>query len=128
MPNPPESITVIPRRRPGDCGLWALSCLLSKPYEEVFLAASKVDRHIGERGLWMTQIMQIADRLGYPMRQRRSFNLHTSTGILGLYLGNYGHVCILKQGQVIDTDLTVTDVECYIKTRRACITSLLVLK
>jgi hypothetical protein len=116
-----------PRRREHDCGLWSLSCFLSRPYEEVFLEAAKVDKDAGANGLWMTQIVKIAKRLGVKLKLRRRFNHYTTTGILGMYLDNVGHVCILKQGQVIDVDQTVTDVDVYIKTRKAKITSILVM-
>lgn len=127
-PPNPRSVSVGPRRREHDCGLWALSCLLSVPYEEVFLAASKEDKDAGANGLWMTQIVRIAKRLGAKLKERRRFNRYTTTGILGMYLGGIGHVNVLKQGQVIDTDLTVTDVDEYIRTRKAKITSVLVIQ
>lgn len=127
-PSSPASILVGPRRREHDCGLWALSVFLSKPYEEVYLAASKEDKDAGANGLWMTQIVRIAKRLGTKLKERRRFNRHTTTGILGMYLANVGHVNVLKQGQVIDTDLTVTDVDEYVRTRKAKITSVLVIQ
>lgn len=128
-PDPEMVVRVLPTRpRENDCAIWSLSVLTGIAYEDVLLAAAKVDTRAGANGLWFGQLVRIARLLGVTLRRKRRADLETDTGILSLYLdGRYGHAAVLKQGQIIDVDSTVWDAEAYLAAKQAIYDEILIL-
>ena len=79
-------MTVVRQRSDGDCGICSLSSYAGIPYEDVYVAASKVDkRHRGKNGLWNYEVVAIARRLGLRLRPTTRFTLDTDAGVLRVY-------------------------------------------
>lgn len=96
-------------------------------YEDVLLA---FDRPVIDGGAWVADIKRAAAKLKMPLRLRRSFDLDSDTGILGIdFVGRpQNHVVVLHEGLVFDTDGTVWEVDDYLTAENAKAVSLLTRK
>lgn len=120
-PMPDVVMRVTPRLRSNDCAVWSLATLSGRDYADVLDAITKEDpKHKGSNGLYFSQVIRAAKRLGLRLYRKRRYSLTDDTGILGVTLASgISHACILKQGQVIDVDGTVWEVESYLLHYRA---------
>lgn len=119
----PPIVQVQVSRSPGDCAVVALSMYLGKPYEDVFAAAVSVTKNIvfHKMGMFYPQIHQVGQIFGAALHTRKTFNLETACGIIGLKR-KHGetrklfeqHVAFLKAGLIFDGDGTVWDAETYL--------------
>jgi hypothetical protein len=114
-----------PQRASGDCGISCLATLSGKSYEDILVAAAtekRAGRSPHESGLYMTSIVNIAKRVGYPLRKKRNCNLLTDKGILAINYSNVlrlPHVVVLMCGMLFDTDCSVWLPSTYKKAHRA---------
>lgn len=116
-------------KRANDCGIWALASLTGLEYEDILVEVSRRYKDAGSKGLYMGQIQRVAGALGVPLRLKRKFDLHESTGILGMTFleTGQGHAAVLKEGQLIDNDRTVWSVDSYVDVKHVSVDGLLVL-
>lgn len=117
--------------RDGDCAIWALATFLSKPYEEIVAAAAQIDRAGGLNGLTEDDIIAVARMFGVTLERREEIDLDTDTGILGVQFPRYkyGHVAVLKRGQLIDCrgkGISIWDADVWLATRRATTDGILI--
>jgi ABC-type bacteriocin/lantibiotic exporter with double-glycine peptidase domain len=121
----PESFSIIPQRHQMDCAVACLAMLFGMSYEAVLMTF----RHnVMAKGATFRQVLTAAERLGHPLRIRRRFDLETATGILCVQSDAWktDHLVILKEGQVIDTDATLWDVDVFLSAYTARPMSMLV--
>jgi hypothetical protein len=118
-------VASITTTRENDCAIWNLATFLSVPYEEVLVAAARLDKDAGSDGLYLWQMVRMAAKLGVKLRRtRRCPNLETGVGILSLIIPGFdrGHVAILRKGQilcVLTGHLIIWDAEAYMHTKNA---------
>jgi len=76
-------MTLVRMRGDADCGCAAIATYLEEPYEDVYLAVSKVDPvNRGKNGLTSRQVVLAAARLGLKLVETRAFDLDEDEGIL----------------------------------------------
>lgn len=120
--------------REDDCAIWALAALTSSQYEDVLIAAAQEDKLGGTKGLHVSQIQRIAAKLGFPLKLKlKNIDFDDETGILSVWIldrkgKRYGHVCVLKKGQVIDSigGISITDVDVYTDPTKCVVHGLLI--
>jgi ABC-type bacteriocin/lantibiotic exporter with double-glycine peptidase domain len=100
-------VKIVGQRAEGDCGIAALATLLGLAYEDVYVAASGLDKERGKSGLYVRDIMEIARQLGAPMRINRRPDLDDCRGVLKVKWrkrakGYGGHYVVLYEGMVVD--------------------------
>ncbi len=119
--------------RENDCAIWAIAAFLSKPYEDVLIEAAREDSLAGKKGLHISQICRICERLGTPVKLKRKVNLEEDSGILSVWLINprtgkkEGHCAVLFEGKVIDSvdGTMVWDAETYCEPSHAVVHGIL---
>lgn len=87
-----------------DCGVACLAMLLGLPYEDVYVAACKVDRRFARLGLAMHEMQSIAKLCGVRLARRRLYDIEADTGILSVRAAKYWHFVVLFRGVVVDPD------------------------
>jgi hypothetical protein len=98
----------------NDCAIVSLSVYTGKSYEDVLREVTLVDkRNKGRAGLWTRQIKQVARKLGCPLRskKRRDIDWEHDYGMLLLD----DHVCVLRNGLVLETNGGIWDVHQYLR-------------
>jgi hypothetical protein len=124
-------LKVITARSGGDCAVCCLAMVLGCEYEDILSYATKLtgSDDIHYKGMWITQIINIAKGLGVKLRKRKKFDLESGCGILSLtnQRTKEGHVAVLKRGMVFDVDGTVWEHECFFKNTRYMVDYLLTL-
>ncbi len=120
-------LRIVAQRHKTDCSAACLAMLLDVPYEKALLAI-RLDR-ILTHGVMVRHVLQAAKRLGQPLRFRRKFDLETDTGILGVRSEKWPmeHLVVLKDGWIIDTDLTIWEAPDFLQIYSAKAISLLTL-
>lgn len=96
----------------GDCGIAAICTLAELSYEDVYIAAAKVDtQHRCKSGAQWTQLRQIAKAIGLTARLKRRPVLDEDEGLLAVqwlptskhYGGAFGwHLVALAHGVIAD--------------------------
>lgn len=116
-------LRVVRQRHKADCGVACLAMLLNVPYEVSLLAFRK------HENIYIRDVQTAARRLGVRLRLQRKFDMETDTGILGMRSPqwDYDHLVVLKEGLVVDTDLSLWDVDVFLSTYEAQALSLLVI-
>lgn len=129
-PIPDVVMSVPPRLKSNDCSTWALATLTGRPYADCLQAAAKEDARAGESGLWWSQVIRMAKRLGVTLRCKRRAALHEDTGILCVtFADGTPHSVVLKQGPIIlDADGTVWTAEDYLAAKGVTYSSILVIQ
>lgn len=78
------------------------------PYEDVYVAACKVDPKAARCGMEMHKLQSIAKLCGVTLVRRRAFDLETDVGILSVREASGGkhwwHMVILANGCIVDPD------------------------
>ena len=114
-----------------DCGVCAISTLLDKRYEDVAAVARDVAGERWKKGLWATQLIEIAKRLGATLKKRGKFDLETDTGVLDARITDEGdkkpcrHFVVLWGGKVYDWDGRVWATDAYTEHYTCTFTRLL---
>ncbi len=119
-------LKLVAQKHDNDCGVAALASITGKSYEDVFYAFGAP---VHKTGVEMGDIVAAAAKLGIRMRLKRRIRLDEDTGILGVKTPNRtskGHVVVLEEGRIYDTDLTVWDAEDFLKAEDATPTSIIV--
>jgi ABC-type bacteriocin/lantibiotic exporter with double-glycine peptidase domain len=102
-------VTLVTQRTDGDCGVAALSTLLSDHrvrYEAICRAARQV--HPGDplkHGLQNRQLLDVARRFGLALTPTRAYNLDVDMGVLRLYAPHVwsgGHFVAVRDGFLWD--------------------------
>lgn len=108
-----------------DCAVACLAMLLNLSYEEVLMC---FDHNVMAYGATVRQVQLVAKKLNRPLRWTKKFDLEVVTGILGVRSAKWksDHLVILKEGQVIDTDATLWDVDVFMAAYEATATSVLI--
>lgn len=113
------------RRQSDDCAAWALSTFLGVPYDKVWQTVVRLDRSKGKNGLHVRTMMRIAEALGKPLLFKKKFDLHDSYGIIDVEDKTKGHVAVLRNGLVFDTDSTNWEVDAWLKHNRFVVLGLI---
>lgn len=118
-------LKLVAQRHENDCGIATLASLTGRSYEDVLHAFGAP---VHKTGVEMGDIVAAASKLGYRMRLLRRIRLEEDTGILGVKTPNRtskGHVVVLHDGKIYDTDLTVWDADDFLKSEKATVTSII---
>jgi len=97
------------KRHKGDCAVAALATLLRVPYEEMLVAAAKVQPLVLVRGLHNDEIIEVAAAFGRVLVEESGTELDLkATGILGGKLasntGEDEHAVVVSGGILFDPD------------------------
>ena len=101
-------VTVVRQRHAGDCGVAALATLLSARigYEDVYLAAAKVDPRLkGKGGLQNSELVKVAREFGVDLDAIKKFDLDRDEGLLRVRSDSHhreGHWVAVRWGLVLD--------------------------
>lgn len=103
---PHAVIRLYPKRGENDCAIATLASYLRRDYEEVLLAAGKVQPRVWEAGLYCTDFIKVANRLKVPVKWHKTFDLDADTGVLWVSYNDRGleHVVLLDEGRIYDND------------------------
>ncbi len=122
---PPKSaILRLVQQRPGcgDCAIAALATILGIDYETVLVAAARVAKgDISVRGIYGTEIIKIAKKLGVTLKAKKwpKVDQDEDTGIVAVHARMNGpdfgeHVVVFDRGNVIDLrDLTIWEADAF---------------
>lgn len=131
---PPDVLRWIPRNAENaDCGITVLQLACGLTYESVLTEAVKIHPHPVTAGLYLTEVIDIARRLGYKITKRLTYDIQEDTGILSL-LGTRkkqeGHVVYLWKGRIVEpVDHTLwLDPDDFLKFNKYRATALFVIK
>lgn len=65
---------VVLQRANGDCGICALATLLEQSYEDVYIAAARVERvSRGRNGIVLSRLIAVGKLLGVTFKQKRHY-------------------------------------------------------
>ena len=113
--------------RENDCAIWAIAAYLGVPYEDVLIEVGREDNMGGKKGLHVTQIIRICERLGKTVKLYRKVDLDKDVGILSVWLlergKKVGHCAVVFSGKVIDSvgGTMVWDADAYCRSDRAIV-------
>lgn len=115
----PAVVEVVVQKTSSDCALASLAMLLGKPYRQISDAALVVCPRPHKSGLWTTEIIKVAKKLGATLKREdpKTFD-EEGTGLLIVRKRNgTSHVVLLFQGIVIDPSSgLVYDKDTYLKS------------
>jgi len=103
---PHAVVRLYPKRGENDCGVAVLASYLRCDYEEVLLAAAKVNPHVWQRGLYYQDFVKVASRLGVPAKWTKAFSTDDDCGVLWVTYNDLKmeHVVLLDEGRIYDSD------------------------
>ena len=109
-----------PKRDKHDCGVAALASYLRRDYEEILVAADRVQPAFWREGLREVEYIRICKRIGMPSAWTRTFDPDTDDGVLWVTYHDAirHHVMLLMDGKVYDPDtnpVSVWDFDDYIR-------------
>lgn len=119
-------LALMAMRNEGDCGIVALSIFTGRTYEDVFEAATKEAKAPHKEGLWCSQLIRTAARLGFGLRCKRNFDFAKDEGILclnsfkikkGTKDFSDGHFVVVRRGLIFD-GMDVWEPKQYLKANR----------
>lgn len=122
------TLSIIAQRTRADCSVACLAMLCGVDYETALMAFRHNVCAVGASG---HQIRAAAKRLEKPLSWRGAvLDLETETGILQIGAEKWplNHVVMLKEGQVIDTDFTLWDVDVFLAAYKATPVGIFTLK
>lgn len=102
----PDSVFLV-EQRAETCSIVCLSMLAGLSYEETLASAKRVSKH-ALSGLWGTEILKTAKRLGVTLTKQARWDWTQDTGMLMLEMrsrqrkGWDGHTALLYTGIVYD--------------------------
>lgn len=111
-------IKMVQQRTGDDCTIVALAMFLDETYEDVLAcAAAGIDFQVHHKGMWNKQMIQVADIMGTPLREKHKWDEETAEGIVILKSAvkkdPNTHVVVLKDGLIFDGDLSVWEPDVY---------------
>lgn len=121
----PLPVLKLELQRGEDCGLACIASIIGVRYENVLAEASRVKPtgYPHTAGLYLSDMIRIADRLGLKLRKKRACNLEKDEGILTIAWKKNRfthHVVVLVKGLIFDlADMTVWEPNEYAKAHRA---------
>jgi len=130
QPIPDVMMHLTPRVKSNDCAIWSLKTLTGRPYADVMDAVKREDKKKGNEGLFWTQVIKAAKRLGIKLAEKKT-DLNEDTGILAVTFkeDDENHAVVLMQGPIIlDSDGTVWQAEDYITANEVTLGTILVMK
>lgn len=118
-------LSVIPQRHTMDCAVACLAMLVGATYEAVLLAFG-AELH---NGTDTKRIKAAARHLGFKLRWTRRIDLETDTGLLAVRstAWKHDHLVVLKEGLIVDTDMTIWETDVFLAAYAATPMSLLTL-
>ena len=97
------------QRAVGDCGICALASLLEQSYEDVYIAAAKVDRkRRGRNGIHLGALQAIGKIVGASFLLKRRYPLDDAEGLLVVNWSQphthpfQAHLVVLGYGVIAD--------------------------
>jgi len=100
------TVRITERRTNGDCGIVAIAQLIGMSYEDALEAMVAVAGGAHNKGVYVTQIIEAAARIGHTLKRKRKFDPEETTGILLLTCSknrmDKEHVALLRWGLVFD--------------------------
>lgn len=114
----------------GDCAICALGTLSGRSYEDIVEVATQL-KIKWRRGMYLTEIIKIADKIDITLRRTKKFDLETDVGILdmiawdALHNKMQEHVVVLYAGRLFDSDLAVWAPDAFVKQYKAKFKTLL---
>jgi ABC-type bacteriocin/lantibiotic exporter with double-glycine peptidase domain len=109
---PQPIVQIVVQRAEGDCAIAALAMFLGFSYEDVLAAAvtrekTRTTPKVHRRGMFTSEIVKTAKRLGVALRSTSKFDPETANGLLGLVPlddTQPEHIVLLREGLIFDTD------------------------
>jgi hypothetical protein len=117
-----------PRRQSDDCATWALATYTGVPYDKVWQTVQKVDRSKGKNGLHTRTIQRVGAALGKTLRLIRKPDIQDSYGMLEVENKKTGHIVVLRNGLIFDTDNTNWEVDAWLMHYGYVVTGLLTME
>ncbi len=115
-------LRIVTTHSSGDCAICCLAMLLGYQYEDILALASCTmgNDSIHYAGMWVKEIVGLAKLLDVKLHRRKRFDLDSACGILSMQNTRTGdgHVVVLKNGLIFDTDGTVWEVDCYFRNTK----------
>jgi ABC-type bacteriocin/lantibiotic exporter with double-glycine peptidase domain len=103
-------IKVVPQRHAGDCGVACLSMFLAVDYDEVLIVVGQVAPRALKNGMYLTEMIRVAEKLGTPLVKRRYHpEMEGILRVQGKGLGHDGGHAVV-QAQLAD-GLAIVDPE-----------------
>lgn len=100
------TVKITQRRTAGDCAIVALAQLIGLSYEDALEAMVAVADGAHRTGVYVTQLIEAAKRIGVNLARKRKFDPEEATGILLLKCSrnrfDKEHVALLRWGLVFD--------------------------
>lgn len=129
----PLPLLKLEMQRGQDCGLACIASITGYRYEDVLAEASRKEP-VGcfphENGLYLSDMIRIAKRLGCSLKKKQTCNFSKDEGILAVGTRNKRfthHVVVVVKGLVFDcSDMTVWEPEEYKKANKAKFGSILI--
>ena len=130
----PPLYTFEKQRAEGDCGIACLAMFIGRSYEDVLAAASaaEFDMQLHRRGVYLTQLVRIADHFGVTLKRQKMFQPDEASGLLSVVLRSAAFACpdhtvVLHEGLIFELAYQqIWDYEDFVKDYRAKVGPLLV--
>ena len=121
-------VKIIVQRFDMDCSVACLAMLLGVSYENVLVAIAQDHPDVCAVGAWTKHLKAAARRLGYILKEHRTYDMDADTGLLNVTcpLWKHDHLVVLKEGLIIDTDGTIWDAAVYLENQHTKAGTLLV--
>ena len=105
-PLPSAVYHLVSKRGAADCAIASLAFLTRREYEEVLIAAAKVDPHVWRTGLHATDMVKVAKRLQVKAKWVASFDPEEEIGVLWVsyHDSTKEHIVVLMEGWVFDPE------------------------
>ena len=126
---------LVPQRVGGDCGVAALATLLEQSYEDVYIAAAKVDQKTrGRNGIQLGALKAIGKKLGVSFLLKRTYEDDDEGVLVVNWVKPHahpfdGHLVAVSYGVIADpADGVILPVDDYLARYKATAGSCLELR
>jgi hypothetical protein len=131
QPLPLAAYPLVAKRGTADCGIACLAMFLRRDYEDVLIAAARINPNVWHTGVYFKDFVRTAKQLGVKAWWRHMSDLDSATGVLWVtYRDNpREHVVLVIEGSVIDPDAPLClwdDVDDFVGHYNAVVHQLLV--
>lgn len=113
------TLKIIASRAPSDCAVCCIAMLCGLTYDK---ALEGFHHNVSVMGATGHQIIKASKRLKRPLKWKKApIDVENQTGVLMIEAAkwDFNHLVVLKEGQVIDTDSTLWDVDIFLETYKA---------
>jgi ABC-type bacteriocin/lantibiotic exporter with double-glycine peptidase domain len=109
------TVHIVQQRRDSDCALCALCSVTGIPYLDALVEAARLDPDRVRHGLTRAHLKKVAAAFGITLKVKKKYDIDDATGILWVVCpdAKTDHAVVLKGGQIIDGDGTITDHDVY---------------